>query len=140
MDAQHNGLRQNASGEFHTESLPSSNKNLSMFVFENAHRFKSSSILVFCPVHFWFQRAAWWNQMRSKVKAYEISKNKLSDISIEISCNTDAAISVKAEEIEEKLKTMDSVLKSYKKLVFQAEAELKKDHWAEGPRLDTMWG
>ena len=66
--------------------------------------------------------------MRSKVKAYEISKNKFSDISIEISCNTDAAISVKAEEIEEKLKTMDSVLKSYKKLVFQAEAELKKDH------------
>ena len=66
--------------------------------------------------------------MRSKVKAYEISKNKLSDISIEISCSSDAAISVKAEEIEEKLKTMDSVLKSYKKLVFQAEAELKKDH------------
>ena len=66
--------------------------------------------------------------MRSKVKAYEISKNKLSDISIEINCHTDAAISVKAEEIEEKLKTMDSVLKSYKKLVFQAEAELKKDH------------
>lgn len=76
--------------------------------------------------------------MRSRVKAYEISKNKLSDISIELSCHSDATVSGKVEEVEGKLKTMEGVLKAYKKLVFMAEAELKKDHSAEGPRLDTL--
>ena len=68
------------------------------------------------------------NVMRSKVKAYEISKNKLSDIAIEISCHIDATVSGKAAEIEEKVKTMDDVLKNYKKLVFMADTEFKKDH------------
>ena len=65
--------------------------------------------------------------MRSRIKAYELSKNKLSDINIEISCRRDATVSGKHEEIEEKIKTMEGVLKAYKKLVFMAEAEFKKD-------------
>ena len=65
-----------------------------------------------------------------KVYSFKASKleNKLSDIAIEISCHIDATVSGKAAEIEEKVKTMDDVLKNYKKLVFMADTEFKKDH------------
>ena len=63
---------------------------------------------------------------RSKVKAYERQKSLLSDVAIEMSCQSEPRISGIAEEIEKKLTEMDNMLKIYKKLAFMAELELKK--------------
>lgn len=51
----------------------------------------------------------------------------LEAVAIEIDCHPEERVSQMSEDIENKVTSMAGVLKSYKKLVFQAESELKKD-------------
>jgi hypothetical protein len=46
---------------------------------------------------------------------------------MEISCHSDPKVREMQPEIDKKVEAMASTFKSYKKLVFMTEAELKKD-------------
>ena len=59
-------------------------------------------------------------------------------MAIELSCHQNEKISCMAEEVEKKAESMAEVLKAYKKLVFKAEADLKKDH-QKVSRLNFMF-
>ena len=64
---------------------------------------------------------------RSKSKAYTKQKDALEDVALELSCHSDPKIVEMQGDVDKKVEAMIDVLKSYKKLVFMAEAELKKD-------------
>ena len=64
---------------------------------------------------------------RSKSKAYEQQKAKLETVAIEVDCHDDEKVRAMVDELEKKVVSMNDVMKQYKKLVFKAEAELKKD-------------
>ena len=64
---------------------------------------------------------------RSKSKDYERQKVKLETVGIEVDCHKEEKVRAMSEDIEKKIASMNVVMKEYKKLVFKAEAELKKD-------------
>ena len=64
---------------------------------------------------------------RSKSKAYSKLKDGLEEVAMEISCHSDPKVQEMQPEIDKKVEAMASTFKSYKKLVFMTEAELKKD-------------
>ena len=64
---------------------------------------------------------------RLKSKPYEKQMMALEHVGIEISCHADCKVSEIATEVEVKVKCMGDVLKTYKKLSFMTESELKKD-------------
>ena len=51
----------------------------------------------------------------------------LETVCIELDCHPDEKVKEMATDCEKKVEAMAGVLRSFKKLVFQAEAELKKD-------------
>ena len=51
----------------------------------------------------------------------------LEAVAIETDCHPEERVRQMSEDIENKVTSMAGVLKSYKKLVFKAESELKKD-------------
>lgn len=62
-----------------------------------------------------------------KSKGYEKQYHALEHVAIEISCHTDGQVNAMAKDVETKVECMGQMMKTYKKLIFKAEAELKKD-------------
>ena len=65
---------------------------------------------------------------RSKARPYTKTKGVLDGLAIEFSCHPEVKIAEMSTEVEQKAASMDEVLKSYKKMVFRAKSELKKEH------------
>ena len=54
-------------------------------------------------------------------------KDALEDVSLEFSCHHNEKIKAMQDDVDKKVNAMADVVKSFKKLAFLAEAELKKD-------------
>ena len=64
---------------------------------------------------------------RSKAKKYELCRNALDSVAVELSCLPDDRKSKMSDLLDTRIGTMNEMTKSYKKCSFMAEAEIKKD-------------
>ena len=66
---------------------------------------------------------------RLKSQGYDRQHHALEQVAIEISCHQEGSVRDMAKDVEDKVESMGQMMKTYKKLIFKTESELKKDFY-----------